>query len=91
MMDIEEIREIDGEDLGGVLGYFTRGHIDKQQFAIAVNQEFELADQGSYASVSGTEHLYMIKVPIGYSGMWRMVTSNAAKQGYTPITLCNIN
>ena len=70
-MEILELREVDGDNLGySVQGYYCVGHVNKVDFAIAVNEQFELAEA---ATVFNVFHIYARKVPIARTGFWRFV------------------
>lgn len=56
---IVELREIDGDWIGGTTGYFAVGAWDEESFAIAVNEEFNLA------SLSHKEPVLVSDVKIG--------------------------
>jgi hypothetical protein len=88
--EIIELREIDEDFPGSVLGYYTLGHVDCQKIAIAINQKFDLASCGSYASVSGCRHTYARKVPFGNDGLWHFVETKSAGQVAFACTYCEV-
>ena len=90
MTEINELRELDGDALYGVLGYFCEGHVDKQKFAIAVNQEYDLPSQEKAAHVSSCEHIYARKVPVPGSSNWRFVQCDAPGRGAFPCTYVEV-
>lgn len=78
-MDIEELREFEEDgSFGGVAGYFAQGVIPKQKFAIACNQEFDLAncdDQIVYTD--HVKHGYLRKVDLkDCPGQWTIHESS---------------
>ena len=48
---------------GTTLGYWAKGRIDPKEFAIAVNQEYGLADLGRYAPVRAVKYAWYRFVP----------------------------
>lgn len=88
--EITELRELDGDELYGILGYFCKGHVDKQEFAIAVNQEYDLAAIGKVAQVSECHHIYARKVPIPESSSWRFVQCSEPGNGAFPCTYVEV-
>lgn len=59
--EIHEIVEVEDDEFGSVCGYYCYGHVDKQQFAIECNKEFDLSAQEKPVYTSAVEHGYLIK------------------------------
>ena len=53
---VEELYEWDGENFNGTAGFYAKGHWDRRSFAIAVNQEFGLAELEKPAYTSDVRH-----------------------------------
>lgn len=85
--EVFELREVDGDNYVGVLGYFAEGHVDKQAFAIAANQEFDLASMGNgVIAVSDVQHLWYAKERDDDDCLEYFVYSKTEREGYLPIT-----
>jgi len=70
---LEQLREA-GEDGGDLMGYYMRGHVDRYEFAQAVNAEtgaspgfdYRYCDGGDMPGrLHGAEHVWWRTVPIG--------------------------
>jgi len=84
---VEELTAFDDDCYPGeVTGYWCEGHIDPQQFAIACNQEFDLAGNDSPMHSSEPKHGYFKKQfeadgePLG-DGQYLLVNCKAENQG----------
>lgn len=84
--EIEELRALDGEDLGDTIGYFCENHYDRQSFAIACNQEFYLADLEKPVVVRQVRHIYAKKNPFSDGSGYELITSANSREGFFPCT-----
>jgi hypothetical protein len=84
---VEELGELNNP--GTTLGYWAKGHLEKQEFAIAVNKEFDLPCLGKFAPVSAVEHCWYRFVPYvaEYGDRTQMIQKlGAPSRGATPVT-----
>ena len=82
-MDIEAITEYEGGP--DAIWYMARGHVDKQQFAKEVMNEFELE-----CPISQVEHCYAHNRPVGEKGKYVIDLVYKPGRGRYPVTIINL-
>ena len=59
-MEIEALYDCDSNS---VMGFLTKGHVDKKEFAIACNKEHDLSSIEKFVAVDYVQHTWKRKVP----------------------------
>ena len=86
-IEVRQLQEFDSGEYLNVCGYYANGLHSLQQFAITVNQDYELAcyDQ-PIIFTSMVEHGYLRKIPDGCGGY--LVVKSKPGKGAFAATFC---
>ncbi|MFC3228746.1 hypothetical protein ACFOGJ_15995 [Marinibaculum pumilum] len=87
---IEELREA-GEDGGGLMGYYCKGHVDRHAFAQAANRYSGATStyDRRHVRAERSHHSWWRTVPmVGEPGQFRFVAARGPGAGAYPVTVC---
>jgi hypothetical protein len=86
--EILEMVTIDDDIYQDVIGYYAYGHWDSQSFAIAINQEYDLASDERPVWVRDVKHSYMTTMNIDSAD--QLIFSQLPRHGYEAATYVEI-